>query len=116
MYISIGQGEPASQKRRRQNSGFTLPEVLVSLVICVMLMQTLGHWGVLTYRANQQMNENQQAVFLAQMALAGSEAHIPEGWEVIVNQTVIGNEKFLRQWEITVRHENHQWQFYYAGE
>ncbi len=122
MCICIKQGERASRKyRHRHHSGFTLPEVLVSLVICMLLMQLLGQWGILTTESNQRMQENQQALLLAQSALTGSEVVCPNGWEVIVEKNLIGDaEKIergtLREWEITVKHGNQAWQFYYVGE
>lgn len=114
MCIIIRRGEPALQKRRRHEGGFTLPEVLASLVICMMLMQIAGHWYALTGQSHVRIQQNQQAVLLAQTALAGAQGEIPEGWQVVVERQPMG--EFLEEQEITVTNENQTWQFYYAGE
>ena len=48
MSIFIRQDAHASQKRQRSNGGFTLPEVLLSLVLSMFLIQIVCQWGVLT--------------------------------------------------------------------
>ena len=114
MCIIIRRGEHALQKRRRHEGGFTLPEVLASLAICMMLMQIAGQWSVLTGQSHVRIQQNQQAVLLAQTALAGAQGEIPEGWQVVVERRPMG--EFLEEREITVKNENQIWQFYYAGE
>lgn len=114
MCIIIRRGEPVSQKHRRHNGGFTLPEVLVSLLISALLMQCVGQWSALTGQSFARIQQNQQAVLLAQTALLEWHGEIPEGWQVVVEKQPAG--EFLEEKEITVTNENQTWQFYYAGE
>ena len=114
MSIFIRLGGHALQKRQRNNGGFTLPEVLVSLLLSVFLVQIICQWGVLTIRSQQRIEENQCALYLAQAALAETEPEIPEGWRVSVEEKPLDNT--LQEQEITVQYENQKWHFYYAGE
>lgn len=114
MCIFIRLDAHASQKRRRNNSGFTLPEVMISLLLSVFLMQIICQWGILTIRSQERIEENQQAVFLAQAVLAKMDSELPEGWNVFVEEKPLGD--VLQEREITIQHENQEWQFYYAGE
>ncbi len=123
MCIITRPGERASQKRRSRHSGFTLPEVLVSLMICMLLMQAVGQWSVLTGNSNLRMQQNQQAVLLAQTVLAGSTPSVPDGWTIQVEKQLINEESnteentgSLWEWNITVNYEEQTWQFYYVGE
>lgn len=119
MYITIRQEGQESQKRRRHKGGFTLPEVLVSLLICVFVLQGVGQWGVLTQQSRIRMQQNQQAVLLAQAVLAGNSAELPDGWEIVVKKQEIGDE--LIEQELTIIYGNQSWekqtwQFYYVGQ
>ena len=114
MSIFIRQDAHASQKRQRSNGGFTLPEVLLSLVLSMFLIQIACQWGVLTVKSQQRMEQNQQAVFLAQAVFAELQPELPAGWQVMVREKPLGNA--LQEREITIRYENQEWQFYYAGE
>ena len=114
MCIFIRQGVRALQKRQRNNSGFTLPEVLISLLLSVFIMHIICQWGVLTVKSQQRIEQNQQAVFLAQSVLAEIQPEIPDGWKISVITDLL--EKELQEWEITVQYENQEWQFYYVGE
>ena len=114
MCIFIRQGAHVLQKPRRNNGGFTLPEVLLSLLLSMFLIQMICQWGVLMANSQQRIEENRQAVFLAQAALAEMQPEIPDGWQISVEKKPLG--KTLQEWEITVQYENQEWQFYYAGE
>lgn len=113
MSIFIRPGGHALQKHQRNNGGFTLPEVLVSLLLSVFLVQIICQWGVLTIRSQQRIEENQFAVYLAQAVLAETEPEISEGWRISVEEIPLGNT--LQEQEITVQYENQEWHFYYAG-
>lgn len=113
MCITIRQAEQESQRRRRHEGGFTLPELLVSLVICVCLLQSVGQWSVVAKQSNIRMQQNQQAVLLAQEILAGQEIELQKGWDVTVKQQQIGEE--LIEWKMTITYETQKWEFYYVG-
>ncbi len=102
------------QKRRQNNSGFTLPEVLLSLLLSMVLIQIICQWGVLAVKSQQRIEQNQEAVFLAQSVLLETQPEIPDGWTVFVEKAPFG--RTLQEWEVTVQYENQEWQFYYAGE
>ena len=51
MSIFIRPGGHALQKHQRNNGGFTLPEVLVSLLLSGFLVQIICQWGVVTIRS-----------------------------------------------------------------
>ena len=104
----------ALQKHQRHKGGFTLPEVLVSLLLSVFLVQIICQWGILTVRSQQRIEENQCALYLAQAVLAETEPEVPEGWLVSVEEKPLDNR--LQEQEITVQYENQKWHFYYTGE
>ncbi len=99
---------------RHDRGGFTLPEVLVSLVILMVVLQCAYQWNRLAERIQIQQQENRQAVTLAEGILAGADLSVPDGWET---HTEIWREgEFLQGTEVTVIRNGHQWKFYYAGE
>lgn len=112
MSIITERGAPGSASRRYK-SGFTIPEILVSLCILMLLLHSVWQWTVLTERTNQRIQQNQQAVWLAQEALAGSVVHQPTGWTVQLEQEDCG--AVLTAQQITVCCGEQRWQFYYAG-
>ena len=118
MCIITRQGVHASPKRQRDNRGFTLPELLISLVICALLLHSAGQWSVLSSQSHVRSAENRQAVLIAQSVLAGIEPELPEGWSVQKETRPAG--LFLTEQELTITHANQtntqSWTFYYAGE
>lgn len=112
MSIITEQGARGSA-RERHKRGFTIPEILVSLCILLLLLHSVWQWTVLTERTNQRIQQNQQAVLLAQEALAGGAAHLPAGWTVQQEQEDCG--AVLAAQSITVCYGAQRWQFYYAG-
>ena len=97
MCIIIRQGVPECPKRLYCKNGFTLPEVLVSLAICLLLLQSVWQWSLLAERSRQRAAQNEQAVFLAQSVLAEQE---------------LGAK--LTEKKVTVSYGAQVWQFYYA--
>ncbi len=112
MSIITERGAPGSASRRYKR-GFTIPEILVSLCILMLLLHSVWQWTVLTERTNQRIQQNQQAVLLAQEALAGSVVYQPTGWTVQLEQEDCG--AVLTAQQITVCYGAQCWQFYYAG-
>ena len=114
MYTTIRQVVLALRKKRQDRSGFTLPELLLSLCICILVLQIVWQWAVLQERAEERQQQNRQAVWLAQSAFANAlSGDIPSGWDVQVEQAPCG---FLLQEKlVTVSFENQSWSFYYAG-
>ena len=115
MCITIKQvaAESAQQKNERRQAGFTLVEVLVSLCVILMVMLLIYHWGPLMYATTNHINKNDQAIYLAQQALAGLEPQCLSGWQVSTVQT--DRSALLQETIVTVRHGQHSWEFYYAG-
>ena len=51
---------------------------------------------------------------MAQAVFAELQPELPAGWQGMVREKPLGNA--LQEREITMRYENQEWQFYYAGE
>lgn len=94
-------------------AGFTLPEVLVSLCIVMLIMHGVWQWGIVMQRTSEAMAQNQQAVFLAQQVFSGIEPQCPDGWTMHVQSEP--NGKLLYETKVTIQAQRRQWQFYYAG-
>ena len=73
----------------RHQSGFTLPEMLVSLCILGFIMH--GVWQI----------------------YAGLSPICPEGWDIYVAS--IRDTGLLYETTVQIRANHRQWQFYYAG-
>lgn len=114
MFITIRQDVHVLQTRQRTRSGFTLPEVLVSLCILIMVLQCAWQWNLLTQRTQMQQQENRRAITLAEAALSNAEVSAPDGWQVCMTVKDEGNG--LQDREVTVRYNDHSWKFYYTGE
>ena len=94
-------------------SGFTLPEMLVSLCILGFIMHGVWQWGTVLYRTSDTMAQNQQAVYIAQQIYAGLSPICPEGWDIYVAS--IRDTGLLYETTVQIRANHRQWQFYYAG-
>ena len=112
MFTFIRQGVRESPGKQRRNSGFTIPEILVSLLICGLLLQSVGQWSVLTANSGMRIQQNEQAILLAQTVLTDGTPDVPDGWQISVEET---QQAALRERLVTVSHENQSWSFYYAG-
>ena len=102
-----------SAMRMKDQKGFTLPEVLVSLCILLLLLSAVWQWGIVMQRSVDHMEENQCAVYLAQQIIAGITPQYPLDWAVKVDYDsghVLCNGAI-----ITVVSPSRQWEFYYAG-
>ncbi len=108
-----GAAESVRSKMTDKQSGFTIPEVLVSLFILLMIMQLICQWGPLMLHTTDRINENDQAIYLAQQALAGLEPQCPDGWQITTEQT--DRSALLHETVVTVSKGQHSWEFYYAG-
>ena len=97
----------------RKQSGFTLPEMLVSLCILSFIMYGVWQWGTLLYRTSDTMVQNQQAVFIAQQIYAGLSPDCPAGWEIDVAS--VRGQGQLYETTVQIQAGHRQWQFYYAG-
>lgn len=113
MFISIRRVVPALPKKLYHKEGFTIPEILVCLGITIILLHSIWQWTILTERSNQRIQQNQQAVLLAQESLAGVHSALPEGWTVQHSREEKG--ALLTVERITVGYEGQYWSFYYAG-
>ena len=112
MCIIIRQDAPECPKRPYRKNGFTLPEVLVSLAICLLLLQSVWQWSLLAERSRQRAAQNEQAVFLAQSVLAEQVPQLPQGWQIDVAEQELGAK--LTEKKVTVSYGAQVWQFYYA--
>ena len=97
----------------RKQSGFTLPEMLVSLCILSFVMYGVWQWGTLLYRTSDTMAQNQQAVAIAQQIYAGLSPDCPVGWEI--DAVSVRGQGQLYETTVQIRAGHRQWQFYYAG-
>ena len=97
----------------RKHSGFTLPEMLVSLCILSFVMYGDWQWGTLLYRTSDVMAQNQQAVSIAQQIYAGLSPDCPAGWEIDVAS--VRGQGQLYETTVQIQAGHRQWQFYYAG-
>lgn len=113
MCITIRQGAPECPKKPYRKNGFTLPEVLVSLAICLLLLQSVWQWSLLAERSGQRTAQNEQAIFLAQSVLAEQVPQLPPGWHIDVAEQAIGPK--LTEKQITVSYGEQVWHFYYAA-
>ncbi len=115
MCITIIQdaAESARSKMNDNQSGFTIPEVLVSLFILLMIVQLICQWGPLTSGTTSRINENDQAIYLAQQTFAGLEPQCSDGWQITTEQT--NRSALLHETVVTVSKGQHSWEFYYAG-
>jgi len=107
---------PADNKKRRKRnnqSGFTLPEVLVSLCIVWMLLQGICQWGAVMQGTLERMGENDKAVYLAQEVLYGRVPECPDSWQIRVEEQ--RRSELLEETIVTIQSERRTWQFYYAG-
>lgn len=102
----------AADKLKKQ-AGFTLPEVLVSLCIVLIMMHGVWQWGIVMQRTSETMAQNQQAVFLAQQVFSGIRPQCPDGWTIHVQSEPSGG--ILYETQVTIKVQRRQWQFYYAG-
>lgn len=75
-------GEAALPGKKQYEKGFTLPELLVSLCILMILLQGVWQWGVLFQRTTERIQQNQQAVLIAQCYFANFPLDLPAGWSV----------------------------------
>ena len=114
MSIITRQGAHGLRMNHRARSGFTLPEVVVSLCILMMVLQCAWQWNLLTQRTQIQQQENRFAIALAEAALSNVAVPIPVGWQVQV--TTYNEASGLQGKEVTVNYGGHSWEFYYAGE
>ena len=97
----------------RKQSGFTLPEMLVSLCILSFVMYGVWQWGTLLYRTSDVMAQNQQAVSIAQQIYAGLSPDCPAGWEI--EAVSVRGQGQLYETTVQIQAGHRQWQFYYAG-
>lgn len=98
--------------RIQDQKGFTLPEVLVSLCVLLLLLSAVWQWSIVMQRSVERMEENQYAVYLAQQTLAGIVPQYPPDWAIKVdyeNKHMLCNDVI-----ITVASPYRQWEFYYA--
>ena len=113
MFIFISRAVPVSPKKLYRKDGFTIPEILVSLGITLLLLHSVWQWTILTERSNQRIQQNQQAVLLAQESFAGVHSELPEGWTVQISREKDG--AFFTVERITIGYDGQHWDFYYAG-
>lgn len=107
-------GEAALPGKKQYEKGFTLPELLVSLCILMILLQGVWQWGVLFQRTTERIQQNQQAVLIAQCYFANFPLDLPAGWSVTVQREETGTK--LEQQFVVVSYQEQQWPFYYIGE
>lgn len=117
MCIIIRQGDvaypPKDKKFRSNQKGFTLPEILVSLCILFMLMQSVWQWGAVMLGTANRMEENDTAVLLAQQYFAGLNPQCPDGWHADVQTDT--RSAVLQETTVTIWSNHRSWDFYYAG-
>lgn len=113
MSIIIKPDVPESPKRKIDQKGFSLPEVLVSLCILLLLLQMVWQWGQLMICSETRVQQNQQAILVAKTVLAGLQPDLPNKW----SYSVIQKPGFsLLEKSVTVTYGDQHWNFYYAGE
>ena len=106
--------EAALPGKKQHEKGFTLPELLVSLCILMILLQGVWQWGLLFQRTNERIQQNQQAVLIAQCYFTNLPQELPAGWSVTVERKE--KETKLEQQLVVVSYQEQQWPFYYIGE
>lgn len=111
MSIIIKPAVPDSPRQQFPNGGFTLPEVLVSLCILLLLLQMVWQWGQLAICSEERMQQNQQAILLAKTILAGLQPELPEGWSFAIKEK---QGAILQETDLDVFYGTQHWQFYYA--
>lgn len=111
MSIIIKPAVPDSPKRQSPNGGFTLPEVLVSLCILLLLLQMVWQWGQLIMHSEERVQQNQQAILLAKTVLAGIQPDLPEGWTFVIKEK---QGAILQETDLDISYGKQHWQFYYA--
>lgn len=112
MCIITKRGGRGLLDRRQHKEGFTLPELLVSLLIGGWLLHVVGQWAVLSDQSEIRVKQNEQALLLAQTVLAGGTPNLADGWQIEVEKHPCEQ---LQEQEITVLYQNQNWSFYYVG-
>lgn len=112
MYTIIRPGGVVYRRmhKKRNQSGFTLPEVLVSLCIVGMLLQGVWQWGLVMQQTAKQMAENDLALYYAQAAFVGQMPQCPEDWYMAVESAPVG--ELLEAVTVTVHAPSRAWTFY----
>ncbi len=109
---SQNENRNANEKNRKQ-AGFTLPEMIVSLFIVLLIMHGVWQWGSVMYRTSEGMAQNRQAVVLAQQIFSGIHPQCPDDWEISVQS--IHNGRMLYETQMTIKTKYRVWTFYYVG-
>ena len=97
----------------KNNSGFTLVEVLVSLAIVMLVMYGVFQWGIVMQKTSDVMAKEQEAIYLVQQVCAGHTPNMPNGWNLDV--VSIPTEGLLYETTVSVSTGNRCWNFYFAG-
>lgn len=97
----------------RRKMGFTLPELLVSLCILLLLMQGVWQWNMMLRQGVARVEQNQQAVYIAQCCLNNLQPDLSAGWSVTVEQEPVND--ILQQTTVVVSYQSQQWPFCYVG-
>ncbi len=106
--------KPSAGSKRRKEDGFTLPELLVSLCICVLVLQSVYQWSLVAEKSQAGGWQARQALSLGQSALNGADCAVPPGWTVRTEKRPCGED--LTETEVTVECGGRIWHFYYVGE
>ena len=109
----VAESPQCQRKTNRTQQGFTLPEVLVSLCIVLMLLFGVYQWGIVMQRTAYAMTQNQQAIFLCKQLCAGITPTCQPDWSVAVHAEPISGTLYAS--DICITHGTRQWQFYYVG-
>lgn len=113
MSIIIRRDAAALPAMARHNGGFTLPELLVSLCILLLLMQGVWQWNAVLRQGIARVEQNQQAVYLAQCCLNKIQPDLADGWSVAVEREPVND--ILQQTTVIVSYQNQRWPFCYVG-
>lgn len=97
----------------RRKAGFTLPELLVSLCILLLLMQGVWQWSMVLRQGVARVEQNQQAVYIAQCCLNNVQPDLSAGWSVTVEREPVN--AILQQTTVIVSYQDQQWPFCYVG-
>lgn len=114
MYTTIRQGDPESLRSHppRNQLGFTLPELLVSLAILLLSMQVLVNLSLLIQGSHGYLAENRQALLLAEEIHGGLVADGDANW--IVEEEKIPMGKGLQEHRVRVHKGTRSWSYYYV--